>query len=162
MNWLFLFVHQHYNQDRPQYNTSRSQFGGYIMEGKYYVYIQKLDGAVIYTGKGTGNRRYDKARRSNRWHDIVGDRISEVKSEIVKRFDNEEEAYQFEEKLIERYKSIGQSKANINIGRKHSLEIKQLISKKGQGKNNSMYGKKFSEEHRRKLSEGQRRRYANQ
>lgn len=28
------------------------------MEGKYYVYTQKLNDEVIYVGKGSGSRRY--------------------------------------------------------------------------------------------------------
>ncbi|MGJ3195089.1 NUMOD3 domain-containing DNA-binding protein [Peribacillus frigoritolerans] len=128
-------------------------------EKKYYVYMHVLNDEVIYVGKGSGSRRYF-SHRSKRWKEIVGDNKALIKIEIVERYDDEEDAYKHEEQLTTYYKSIGQCKANINIGKKHSKESKRKISEKGKGENNSMYGKKFSEAHRRKLSESHKQKLA--
>nr|WP_054549545.1 NUMOD3 domain-containing DNA-binding protein [Lysinibacillus sphaericus] len=122
------------------------------MKGKYYVYIHKLNDEVIYVGKGSGSRKYF-AHRNKCWQKIVGENKSQVRIEIVKRFDNEEQAYKFEKELTLYYKNIGQCKANINIGRNHTDISKRKISQSIKGSSNAMYGKSFTEEHRKKLSE---------
>jgi len=126
------------------------------MEGKYYVYVHKLNDEVIYVGKGSGSRMYF-SHRSEQWKKVVGENKALIKIEVVKRFDDDEKAYKFEKELTAYYKSIGQCKANINIGKNHVEIVKQKISEKVKGKNNSMYGKKFSNEHKRKLSEAHKR-----
>ncbi|WP_051405109.1 NUMOD3 domain-containing DNA-binding protein [Bacillus cihuensis] len=125
------------------------------MKGKYYVYLHMLNDEVVYVGKGSGSRKYF-SHRNEQWQKIVGDNKSLIKIEIVKRFDDEEEAYKFEKELTAYYKSIGQCRANINIGKSHADIIKQKISERGKGKNNSMYGRKFSDKHKNKLSEAHR------
>ena len=121
------------------------------MEGKYYVYIHMLNDEVIYVGKGSGSRMYF-SHRSEQWKKVVGDNKALIKIEVVKRFDDDEQAYKFEKELTAYYKNIGQCKANINIGKNHAEIVKQKISEKLKSKNNSMYCKKFSNEHKHKLS----------
>lgn len=118
----------------------------------HYVYTHELHGEIIYVGKGQKRRVKEFSKRSKRWRNIVKNNVNLVKAEIVKYFETEEEAYSYEAELTEHYKSIGQCKANINIGQKHAEETKKLISEKGKGENNSMYGKIFTNQHKRKLS----------
>lgn len=118
----------------------------------YYVYTHELHGEIIYVGKGQKRRVKEFSKRSKRWRDIVKNNVNLVKAEIVKYFETEQEAYSYESELTEYYKSIGQCKANINIGQKHAEETKKLISEKGKGENNPMYGKTFTNQHKRKLS----------
>ncbi|HHK5532819.1 TPA: NUMOD3 domain-containing DNA-binding protein [Bacillus mobilis] len=120
--------------------------------GNHYVYKHELNGEIIYVGKGQKRRVKEFSKRSKRWKNIVKNNVNLVKAEIVKYFEKEEEAYSYEAELTEHYKSIGQCKANINIGQKHAEETKKLISEKGKGENNSMYGKTFTNQHKRKLS----------
>ena len=81
---------------------------------KYYVYqlIDPRSNTVFYVGKGTGNRAYShnefKDGNNNYYKDSI---IKELHQqgltpivEIVERFANEQDAYDYEDKLIE---SIG-------------------------------------------------------
>ncbi|GAB6612888.1 MULTISPECIES: NUMOD3 domain-containing DNA-binding protein [Bacillus] len=119
---------------------------------KHYVYTHELHGEIIYVGKGQKRRAKEFSNRNKRWRNIVKNNVNLVKAEIVKYFETEQEAYSFEAKLTEHYKSIGQCKANISIGKKHAEETKKLISEKGKGENNPMYGKTFTNQHKRKMS----------
>ncbi|WP_342380393.1 NUMOD3 domain-containing DNA-binding protein [Bacillus thuringiensis] len=120
---------------------------------KYYVYTHELHGEIIYVGKGQRYRVKEFSKRSKRWKNVVKNNVNRIKTQIVKYFETEQEAYSYETKLTEYYKSIGQCKANINIGQKHAEETKKLLSEMAKGENNPMYGKKFSAEHKKKLSQ---------
>lgn len=96
---------------------------------KYYVYEHLLDGEVFYVGKGSGNRYLQMGYARNRyWNNFVGDRINDVEKRIVKYFENEDDAYIYEEELIYKYKKKGLCKCNIAIGRVLIKETKQLTS----------------------------------
>ncbi|PFM65851.1 hypothetical protein COJ48_04120 [Bacillus cereus] len=122
------------------------------MEKKYYVYTHELNGEIIYVGKGSGTRATYFSNRSTLWKNIVGDNIESLNINVVKYFDDENEAYTYEEKLTSYYKSVGQCKANLDIGRKHTEEFKRQQSEKLKGKNAPWYGKKLSNEHKKKMS----------
>lgn len=80
------------------------------MMGRYYVYdlIDPRDGQTFYVGKGCGNRlfahersamRGDRSAKSERIRSIKDDGL-QVLAVVVKRFDNEAEAYAFEARRI--------------------------------------------------------------
>lgn len=88
------------------------------MEQKYYVYKWFIESTseVFYIGKGSGNRYKDVYKRNQIFKQEYYNIFSDCKSEIIKYFDTEDEAFQYEEELIAYYKNIGQAKANIDKG----------------------------------------------
>ena len=81
----------------------------------YYVYEWFIvdTNEVIYVGKGS-NKRY-KVRKHNRF---FNDMIKKYKCEsrIIKRFKNEEDAFNYEYKRINELREIGQCVCNIYDG----------------------------------------------
>lgn len=152
---------------------------------KYYVYqlIDPRSNIVFYVGKGTGNRAYThnefKDGNNNYYKDNAIKELHhqglEPTVEIVKYFVNEQEAYDYEDSLIE---SIGiDNLTNITEGarppskqgwrpsaetlakRSASLkgierteEWKKNLSLSKQGANNPMYGKKIPCTEERRLA----------
>lgn len=84
-----------------------------IFQG-YYVYAHYIEDEVIYIGKGCKNRatKFD-GRAYGR------DDISNI--EILKRFEDEDEALAYEEEMIKYYQSIGQCKYNDDVYHRGSL-----------------------------------------
>lgn len=82
---------------------------------KYYVYRHiRLDkNTPCYVGKGKGRRAYAKTRRNPYHKNIIN---KGVRIEIVKFFENEEEAFKFEKMLIKVYKNYGYCEANFTEG----------------------------------------------
>lgn len=82
---------------------------------KYYVYewFDLSNDIVFYVGKGTG-KRYLIKKRNKKFNEYI--KNNKVNVRIVKYFDNENESFLFEEKLISKYKSIGQCFCNLNFG----------------------------------------------
>jgi group I intron endonuclease len=92
------------------------------------------------------------------------------KRKILVIVDSEEEAYEYEQKLITKkiiesndYYNImlggegcGSGKNHPMYGKQMSEESKKKISNSLKGKNHPMYGKHFSDEHNNKISESQR------
>ena len=66
----------------------------------YHVYTHKLDGVVIYVGKGVGNRPYSRVDRSRVWKDVVGGRPVDV--EILESTDDPHYAVDLEASHIKR------------------------------------------------------------
>jgi len=100
---------------------------------EYYVYRHiRLDINIPFSvGKGKGPRCFRKSGRNKYWNNIVkkyGYRV-----EILKYFDNEDEAFAFEKLMIKLYKSFGYCKANFTdggegvSGLKHSEESKEKM-----------------------------------
>lgn len=91
---------------------------------KYYVYIWYIDATkeVFYVGKGTGNRVTSMKNR-NPYFKNVRNKFK-CSYEIVKYFDNEEEAYDYELKLGKEYKAKGQAWCCYVLGK-----VKKFISK---------------------------------
>lgn len=88
------------------------------MEQKYYVYKWFIESTneVFYIGKGSENRYKDISRRNQIFKQEYYNVFSDCKSEIIKYFDTEDEAFQYEKEMIAYYKSIGQAKANLDNG----------------------------------------------
>lgn len=120
------------------------------MECKYYVYRHYIGDNTFYVGKGSNNRAYDKSVRNSKWKKFTKNESFDI--EIVKYFKNEKDAFDYEAKLTQYYKKLGQCQANVVIGtrnwdgKNHSEETKKKMSK-------SHTGKTFSDEHKKKISE---------
>lgn len=82
----------------------------------YYVYEFYIvdTGVIIYVGKGRGNRY--KVRHSR--NKLLTDTLKKYncQSRIVKKFENEKEAFQFEYDYINYLKTKGQCSCNIHSG----------------------------------------------
>ena len=114
---------------------------------KFYVYRHiRLDtNTPFYVGKGS-NRRARKRGRNIYWDRIV--KKANYKIEILKYFNDEEEAYDFERTLISLYKSLGYCEANLaagGLGGPNGLSAwnKGLTGKKSHvyGENNGRFNK---------------------
>lgn len=145
-----------------------------MIEPKYYVYVwrTKYNNEVFYVGKGSGNRWNSMKDRNSHFKNIR--KKYECECEIIKRFYNEEDAYNYELELGTYYKSIGQARAchvlgNINryfdeetLRKMHKTTFKKNSVPWNKGKKmdkefcancrERMLGKKQIEETRRKRS----------
>jgi hypothetical protein len=134
------------------------------MHPKHYVYIHfKKDSLEpFYVGKGTKYRLHDKRQRNEWWNNIVN-KHGFIAS-VYEYFEEEQEAFNLEIKLIADLKSKGFNLCNIDdggrgakegnknlLGHKHSEETKKKIGLAG-------LGRKHSEETKRKIAEANRRR----
>ncbi|WP_061859488.1 GIY-YIG nuclease family protein [Priestia megaterium] len=120
----------------------------------YYVYIHKhkLTKEVLYCGKGSNKRYKDYNSRGEEHLKLMKDK--QLDYIILKYFNNEEEAYAYEEKLTEEYKKQGQCLFNINIGRKVTEETKLKLSKALKGKKRTEETKEFMKQnHARPLAQ---------
>lgn len=85
----------------------------------YYVYIhkEKTTGEVLYVGKGTGDRAYNLRNRNKKYLEHIRQVGKDnIEIEILKRFDNNIDAYKYEEDMTDHYKNKGQAKYSIIIG----------------------------------------------
>ncbi|MED4238940.1 GIY-YIG nuclease family protein [Priestia megaterium] len=116
----------------------------------YYVYIHKhkLTEEVLYCGKGSNKRYKDYNSRGKEHLQLMKD--GQLDYIILKYFNNEVEAYAYEEKLIEEYKKQGQCLFNINIGRKPTEETKLKLS-------NALKGKKRTTETKERMKKNHTR-----
>lgn len=82
---------------------------------KYYVYewFVKETGEIIYVGKGTNNRY--KVKKHNRFFNDFINRF-ECESRIIKHFETEKEAFDYEFERVFELKLKGQCVCNINKG----------------------------------------------
>lgn len=87
----------------------------------FYTYIHATpNGDVFYVGKGTGRRVYSMRDRTIHWKQIV-EKNDGVMMRIVKRFEKEEDAFEYEQILIKEYKSKGCELVNMTEGGKGPL-----------------------------------------
>ena len=99
-----------------------------------------MNGQIVYCGKGSNARYRDYNSRGK-------DHLSEMKNNdleyiILKYFNDEEKAYEYEEYLIKRLKSVNLCKYNISLGRRTSEETKIKLSEILKGKKRSNETKK--------------------
>jgi hypothetical protein len=146
---------------------------------KYYVYEHKtLDTLeVFYVGKGCNNRYKSKRGRNYKWKAIEAKHG--LMPVIIKYFETEQEALDFEIKLIAEYRNNNIDLANISsggdgayegnqhlLGHKHSEETKRKIGDAGKGRVASDNVKKallesnktrvWTEEAKQKISEARK------
>jgi len=81
----------------------------------YYVYewYNVETNEVFYVGKGV-NRRYKVKKRNNAFNNYIKD--NNCDSRIVKYFEEEKDAFEFEYTYIKELKSNGQCKCNLHCG----------------------------------------------
>lgn len=89
------------------------------LDSEYYVYvhIDKNTNEVLYVGKGTGNRFKDLASRNDtylKYINILGK--DNIECRIIKYFEDEAEAYNYEKEITDLFKSLGQAKYSIKSG----------------------------------------------
>jgi hypothetical protein len=99
---------------------------------EFYVYVHYINDEVVYIGKGKNYRATDK----NREYDIK----MITKIEILKWFDDEEKALEFEEETIKHFQSIGQCKFNNKIYKKG------FICNKSKEKEEENFNKKINKD----------------
>lgn len=134
-------------------------------EQKYYVYahIRNDTNQIFYIGKGTGDRawyRYEK--RSKHWKNIVK-KSGGFQVEILKKFDVESDAFDYEIYMIKNLRDSGFNLANKSNGGEGTSGFKQSdeqkkahseLQKERYRNNpfvNPMYGKKHTPETIKKL-----------
>ena len=127
-----------------------------MIDAKYYVYIWFLvdNNEVFYVGKGSGNRVTSMKDRNRHFRNIR--KQCKCDYQIVKYFDNEDEAYEYELELGTEYKKKGQAWCCYALGKINkfvSNETKKKISKTLEGNIPWNKGRSMSLEQRRKLSE---------
>lgn len=147
-----------------------------MIEAKYYVYLWRIKETkeVIYVGKGSGNR-WRSMKDRNETYKAYRNQY-ECECEILKYFDDEEEAYNYEKEIGMYYKKLGQCKGCHEFGNKGKFVDEETLNKmrptmfvKGHKKTwnkgmkmsddfrekcrKSHLGKKQSEETKRKRSE---------
>ncbi len=158
-------------------------------KNKYYVYIHRRNDTndVFYVGKGNGRRANSKHRRSDWWNSIVA-KAGGFTVEFAEKEMSEESAFDLEIELIKFYRENGytlcnhtdggegpsgmvhteEAKAKIalahkgnkyNVGRKHSDEIREKLSKSKKGRNKGQThnrGRKHSDESKKNMSIAQK------
>lgn len=82
----------------------------------YYTYIHATpDGDVFYVGKGKGRRVYSMRDRHYLWRRRL-EKEGGITMKIVEYFDSEQEAFEAEMQLIEKYKKEGCDLVNLTDG----------------------------------------------
>ena len=122
----------------------------------FYTYLHcKPDGSIFYVGKGMGDRATSKENRNRYWKRTVNKYGYEVK--IIAYWETENEAFEHEKQLISEYKALGIKLVNLTNGGEGSAGYRWTDEQKANfdmcGSNNGMFGKKHSDETKRKLSE---------
>lgn len=129
-----------------------------LKKNKYYIYrhIRIDKNTPFYVGKGSGDRAFQKKSRNKYWKNIAS---NGYKIEIILKNLTQKNAYKKEIEFIELYKSFGYCEANFTNGGEGAWGFKceestiKYRSIMLSGSNNPMYGKKRSEEAKRKTSE---------
>ena len=120
--------------------------------GKFYVYIhrRKTDNSIFYVGKGSGNRVFSKSGRSNHWRNIV--KKHDYIVEIIRYFNCELEAYEYETHLIGEMRSNMERICNVANGGEGGLSGTKLKDEHKEKLRKAKLGKKQLPEHAKKSS----------
>lgn len=111
------------------------------MKGPYYVYEHWLDNQCFYVGKGS--YIYNRATamrdsvRNEKWKNFVGNRKHDVVVKIIKEFEFESDAYDYEEALSKIRLTEGHPLQCERLGNKFTKELREKFI----GENNPMFGK---------------------
>ena len=122
-----------------------------------YAYYNVKTNYIFYIGKGTGRRYKVLYDRNDLFTEYYNNNFCDVK--ILKYFDNDDEAFAYEQKMISEYKTKGQCSCNKDFGglggwqefgQKKKENINQLITPWKQ-KNNEREWKKIIQWKKKKL-----------
>ena len=127
------------------------------MRTDYCVYTHlRPNDSIFYVGKGVPSRPYNKNKRNYLWKQEVinngGFTVNIVKNNLT-----EQEAFNLEIRLIKKLRQANISLVNLTNGGDGfkelfiTEELKKRFKESKTGKNNPMYGKPITEEHRAKL-----------
>lgn len=132
----------------------------------YYTYIhsRKSDNKIFYVGKGCGRRAFSVHQRGRIWNHVV--KKHGFQSEILMRFEKEEEAFEHEKFLIFCFRSMGEKIINQTDGGEGSSgfrltdetkkKISIAVSSRGEEVNKKisekLKGKRKSEDTKMKMS----------
>lgn len=132
--------------------------------GKHCVYTHSLNDIVFYVGMGlTNSRPKNFGDRTKLWKDYVKDNTKDIKINIIKTFDNREDAFKLEKELIIHYKNLGQAQTNVRIGASCPNELNGMYGKGYlvSGEKNHFYGKTHTNEAKEKMSKHCKKRFKN-
>jgi len=127
---------------------------------EYYTYAYlREDGTPYYIGKGKGRRVYNSHIRQNKTNLKPKDssRILLLKENLTEEEANKHEIYMISV-FGRKYLGTGILRNMTNggdgiSGYSHTEETKKLLSEKTSGKNHTWYGRKHTEESKRKMRE---------
>ena len=82
----------------------------------FYVYewYNTESNIVFYVGKGTKNRFSSTSKRNRLFNEYISSH--KCQSRIIKKFDNEQDAFAYENETINKYKKIGECFCNLDNG----------------------------------------------
>jgi predicted GIY-YIG superfamily endonuclease len=117
---------------------------------KWYVYeLINTMGTVEYVGESTNPKTRLRAHKckNGKFH-----KRADIILHIVETFDNKVEAFEYQCHLQKEYGFLSdvQKRNKIRIGKKHSVETINKISK-------SMQGRKLTEQHKKNIGNGVRK-----
>jgi group I intron endonuclease len=122
----------------------------------FYTYCHsKPNGSVFYIGKGVEDRAWQRDNRNIHWHRTVDKYGYTV--EVLSRWETEKEAFDHEKFLISCFKDMGIKLVNMTNGGEGSAGYRWTDEQKAafdiSGEKNPMFGKRHSEETRKKIAE---------
>lgn len=129
-----------------------------------YEYYKKCNGEVFYVGKGTGKRMYELHNRNKYFNSVYEKYDCDVR--IVSEGLTNEQACEKEVERIAELRAVGQAYCNFTEGgtgfstgklnpihkRLAKGEVSLFAKRKFYGADNGFYGRKHSEETKRKIS----------
>jgi len=137
-------------------NTRRLYIDAEGVKRGYYVYIHRdlSNNEVFYVGKGSGKRAWSTTSRSRQWYDKVASLENRWEVEIVQEDLCENEAFDLESQLVEKYGGgsvSGGILANIAPGGENPLSFQLSVAFDDRGWSEFYYkARKFKELSREK------------
>lgn len=113
-----------------------------VNDNYYYVYEHWLNGEVIYVGKGKGDRAFHN-KRNELWNDKVKGNFKFLEVKIRGYFKEEQDAFDYEEMLINKYTSNGIKLTNIMHNPNQKEHKLYYLSKQSSNSSNSEKDEKF-------------------
>lgn len=115
-----------------------------IKQFMVYEHIREDSGEVFYVGKGTGYRPHQKTSRNKYWKSVAKKGYT---VNIVKYFEDEDEAYNFEADLILQYKRKNIQLTNLDNGGRNGRSGRKQSQQEKLKRSQSLRGKAKTQEH---------------